>query len=714
MPRPLYFIWSTLLGLVLALTAQAAPTITRCEVGFAGAYKLGLAAPVAVEVDDAQGLTVQVVAPDNDGSPVTYSGGVVSAGGQQTVRLLTRVGRSGAPIIVRLMDGGRVAHELEFNVDAQGDSLRTGLSPTSRLLVEVTSQKSLLLGAADSDATTAVVPRLADLPAGWQGYEAADRLMISLSDADVLEGLSDNPAVAEAIAAWVEAGGRLVLVGAAAAEQALGDKGPLRDLAPGGFDKLVPLPDPSPIERYASANEPIGGGRRLAIPVARLSAVDGRIEAYAGGRPEELPLVIRQPRGLGEVVFVAFDLRSGPLADWKATPELVARVAGIESNRGAPVGRSSGALVTAGYTDLSGALQQRLGSRFTGVANVSMLTIVTVAIFYLLLIGPIDYFLLNRSPGRFAAAWVTFPAIVLLFAGAAWLVAGRLGGGESRVNTVELVDFDTASGVVRGTLWAQAYSPTAARHEVSLEARLPSGGKVADADSQVTWLGLPGRGLGGLERSATTLAAEGAAYEQTDEKLLGLPIGVRSTKSLLARWTTRLPAGGAESIGSQLTSLDVGLLDGVVVNNTGAKLLGCWLVHGEWAWRLGDLPAGGAISLGEARAPIKLTTLVQRDYLTAPGATTRGRPADIGDLGADGLLALMMFTRALGPRLTVLGNDFQSFTDLSPAIEQGRAVLVATAAARKSDLLSNGQPWAESTEEDRVYYRFVMPVDGQR
>lgn len=699
--------------------AFAEPAIVSCEVGIGGAYKLGLWAPVRVEVNDAAGLTIEVVTPDNDGSPVSYFSQQVEEAASRRVEMITRVGRANAPVIVRLTDAGQTVAERRFEI-ARGSKLEerqavtAGLSPTTRLVVEVTSQEACSIAYPDDRPAQHITLRqLADLPTDVSGYEAIDRLVISLENASVLGAVEADSPVVAALTTWVELGGRLVFVGATAAEQAFGNQGPLRQLAPGVYDRTIKLSDASPIERYVSADEPIGGGRRVALPVARLDQPRGRIELHGGGKPTDLPIVIRQMRGLGEVAFLAINPVAEPFASWIATPQLLARVAGMQKRRSVSGRSSEAGLVTSGYTDLSGALQQQLGAQFVGVQSVSMLAIVALVLAYLALIGPIDYYLLNRSKwrkssARFAAAWITFPAMVLLFGGGAWWLAEQLRSDGPRVNSVELVDFDTATGIVRSTMWAQAYSPTASRHTVSIAARWPNGTPVSPEASQVTWLGLPGRGLGGLERSATALTAPGAEYRQQVSSLTGLPINVRSSKMLLAGWNTRLPVGGTQSVEAELTAPNTGVLEGVVVNNTGATLKGCWLVHGEWAWRLGDLREDAAIAIGDARAPIRLTTLVDRDF--TPDSKSRS-----SQLGIDALMPRMMFTDALGgPRYTGLPNHFQSFTDLSFAVRQGRALLIARGTSRGSELLSDDKSWADPTEDNAVYYRFVLEVDSDK
>ncbi|MEM8865905.1 MAG: hypothetical protein AAGF31_10215 [Planctomycetota bacterium] len=711
--------------------AWGKPQILGCQLGFDGDHKLGKWAPVRVQTDGAADLTVDVVAPDSDGVAVTYPLTSLENGAGELAQGVIRVGRRDAPLTVRLRDGQGTVASRTFSAsdNSTNDAIRGGLSPTDRLVVELTASTDSVAAAIPSDdrpTRVAVIDQADLLPLVPAGYESVDALVISLTSATNLTERLPDARQADALVKWVEAGGRLILVGAAGAKQAFAAESPLSKLAPGVFDEVVTLTDPTPIERYINADQPIGGGRRVAIPVARLANVRGRIEVYAGGKATDLPIVIRQRRGFGEVVFLAIDPSAGPLTEWKGKADFLARASGITNETtGLRADQPSGALVTSGYTDLSGALQQRLGARFSGVTTTPMLAIVAAAVVYLLLLGPVDYFLLERGIGRFGAAWITLPVILFLFGGGAYWLSHRLAGQEPRVNQIELVDHDLPSGVVRGTLWAQAYSPAATKQQVSLAPRWPDGTPVADARTEVTWLGLPGRGLGGLERSAGAGIAHDARYQQVANlsAVRGLPINVRSTKSLIASWHARTDPGGANAIDATLASPGAGVLEGLLVNNTRAKLEECWLGYGDWAWRLGTIADGAAVAPEEARAPIKLKTLVRRDYLSDNNEigvrpTDRVPTVEIQDLDLDALLHLMMFTEALGgPAFTGLPNHFQGFTDLSTALDQGRAVLVARVAPqegkRGSELLRNGDAWAEPTAIDRAYYRFVLEVESE-
>ena len=51
------------------------------------------------------------------------------------------------------------------------------------------------------------------------------------------------------------------------------------------------------------------------------------------------------------------------------------------------------------------------------------------------------------------------------------MLAYALKGSELRVNQVDLVDFDAATGLVRGTSWVNLFSPASEAYDLSLDPR---------------------------------------------------------------------------------------------------------------------------------------------------------------------------------------------------------------------------------------------------
>ena len=79
---------------------------------------------------------------------------------------------------------------------------------------------------------------------------------------------------------------------------------------------------------------------------------------------------------------------------------------------------------------------------FEGVPVISFGWVALFILFYILLVGPIDYFVLKRLFKRLELTWITFPLIVIVVSVVAYLAAYYSKGDDLRVNKVDLVQID--------------------------------------------------------------------------------------------------------------------------------------------------------------------------------------------------------------------------------------------------------------------------------
>ena len=286
---------------------------------------------------------------------------------------------------------------------------------------------------------------------------------------------------------------------------------------------------------------PLAAGQSLRTP--QLTGVEGIVEA----READLPLVVRQGRGFGQILFLAAELDQPPLNRWNDAPLLMAKLLDWPTSRSGQSEEASGGL-TFGYTDMAGQLRNAL-DHFDGVRLTPFWVVAALAVAYLLLIGPGDYFFLRKIVGRMAWTWFTFPAAVLIVGAAAYLLAHRLKGDEFRVNQVDLVDVDAASGHVRGTSWMNVFSPQTQTYDFSVQPWVPSGEPTSGPATPMAWLGLPGRGLGGMDPQTSDPVAWSGRYDFTPglTQMRGVPIPTWSTRSLTARWSGSAATPGVKA-----------------------------------------------------------------------------------------------------------------------------------------------------------------------
>lgn len=706
----------------------AAPSaaVNRVSIGIADHFKIGHWTEVRVQDElkvDAEGAEVSVTTLDNDGVLTTSSSSLAgnAADRERRKSVYTKVGRAGAPIEVSLTDSAATRQFDVLQAPGRGDGgyvelpavaeLLLFMGPWAPELLESYTQRNPTTGRITRK--SAVVENAGQLPERWYGYNGVDVVVMTIGDGEKLsatvEQLAADETKLQALSRWVELGGRLVIFCSGEhAAAVFGEGGAMASLLPGTLAGAVRLPETGRLEHYAGSEVPIGGrGARGAILVPELSDVEDEIELFEGRAGAVLPLVVRSPRGLGEVTFVGVELSRHPLDEWPARGAFLQAV--LRPYLHDEVSSTAQTLVTSGYNDLSGALRQRMGRSFAGVRTTTFTMVTLLAAGYLLVLGPLDYFVVRRWLKRNMVAWLTFPLIVLLFGGMALALVDwrHAGGGGRRVNQLELVDIDLTTGLARGTLWSAVYSPVAERIDLRLEVKSPA---VQDGATDVllSFWGLPGAGIGGTQASGleVPIAKVGYHYAEGLSELHGVPILTSGTKSLLGQWT----ATASPIIVADLIEED-GLPAGTIENRTGRPLRNVRLLYNDWGFWLGNIGADGRVTVGDEQTPRRVKTIVTQEAL---GRSRRGEQAAFFADRATikELVNLMMFYEAAGGfAFAQLPNQFQSSSDLSRTMTLGRAVLVAEVETEGSRLVdaTSGDAIGDA-ESAGVIYRFVLPV----
>ncbi len=721
--------------------AQSRPKIERAELGFNGRYKVGCWTPLRLELKGgAKPLTVvaEVSLPDSDGllAVVTSPPLRLSAGERTVTPMLVRIGQLDSPVKIRLLHvpSGKVVAKKVFKTvyDIDEGGVMSGEPATVRMIVEVGPSH---LGAASMEAEkesqqwysqniVSRVPSPLQLPSHWLAYEAVDTLLLSASDRDAWAGLRpDDPRIG-ALCEWVEMGGRVVLFCGRNSDQVLGPGGPLARLAPGEFRQMETIDDFRKLEAYVGAGVPIPRRSQLRLAVPRLAHVRGDVELELGSGETGLPLIVRARQGLGQVVFVAMDADQAPLRHWKSRGKLVDKLLAF-GNDDLPKDTETNYYYGA-TNDLSAAVSQRLDQELesSGIKTPPFLAIAGLVVLYILLIGPGDYFFVKHVLKRMEATWVTFPLIVLTTCLAAYGYADYLKGNDLRINQVELLDIDCTTGLARGTMWTHLFSPSPERYSLTLDARTPSGDLTKPKEATVAWLGRPGEGLGGMNADAGTSFGRAAYAWSTDRSVIrGMPIEVWSTKTFATRWQGQT----TDTIDATLAPNGTGGVVGDLVNQSGVDLIGCKLVYGRWAWRIGDLAAGATATIkppgaaSSSEGPRNLRAAFEQDHHFQIGKgdyyeqQTLFQKVDLA-----GLTEMMMFHDALGGyRRTYQRNRYQHFVDLSRALDGDTAMLLGRVAAPRSELARlDSQGKSESMRGDKdlyvTLYRFLLPVTKGR
>jgi len=738
------------LALLLALSIAAAvqaqemkpPEFVAVRVGFADRYKVGLWTPIEVtlrggsspvigrvraSLGDSDGLNCSFDAPEN----------CQLLPGQETkVLLYVRFGHEASTLSLELLDRRTIlaAKTVDSTGSPTNDQFGDALRPGQRLIVSVGKSSSGLekaLPGTQGQAArnvVATVDSLARLPTRWQGYEGVDIVVISTSKPEVFEKISPRNARIEALEQWIRMGGTLVLCAGSHAEEALHAGSPLAKFVPGHFEKTMLLRQTSGWETFAKSVNPIPPpkpGEKVELSTAKLADVQGKIVAHEA----DIPLVIRKPQGLGQVVFVATDLDRGPIRDWTDRSLLVAAILNLPANEQA--GATDDPVQSYGYNDLAGQLRSALDLP-RDVHLVPFFVVALLVIVYILLIGPGDYFLLRRLGRGMQWTWITFPTIVVLFALGAYLAAYWLKGDQLRVSQIDLVDID-AEGTARGASWFSIFSPRGESFDLSMRPRLPDGQPPTETSASLAWLGKAGNEFNGMysrdTQNSAPLWSQGYSIASSLDAIRGAPIQVWASKSFTHRWLGHSPDLG----------LDVSLKDderqlsGTITNRLkgsdpqtgkGVAFSHCFLAYDSWAYAIGELRPGESVEIGSTTRRVSLNSFIS-DFAESPAAKAAYGPYDRSSRDMLYVLQNMMFYDAAGGRKrTGMANDYQGFADLSGLLETGRAILVAMppqdGSCRGSDLLrgpvpkpgesDSRQPLGNALDRHTTIYRFILPV----
>ncbi|WCJ60660.1 hypothetical protein NXS98_05910 [Fontisphaera persica] len=222
-----------------------------------------------------------------------------------------------------------------------------------------------------------------------------------------------------------------------------------------GFEE-VPLPDATPT---------VSGGVVLG------EVTEGRVMAESKGRP----LMITAKRGRGLLTVLTFAPETEPFRSWPHRRHFFAKL--LEINplffyQGKIANPASVQIYHNGFID--GIMGQIIDSR--QIRQLPLGWMVVLLMGYLVVIGPVDYFLLRRLK-RPMLTWITFPAYVAMFSALIYWVGYKLRAGEMEWNEVHVADVhprEQGGAQLRAWNFIGAYAPANVTYQVASSAPVAS------------------------------------------------------------------------------------------------------------------------------------------------------------------------------------------------------------------------------------------------
>lgn len=724
----LTFTWSVPLHAQTELPNQPA-ILPPLKVGIEAHYKLGMWTPIAVKLYNGSSEKIignaSVIAVDGDEAPcrVVYPLPIELAPGQtREIFLYTMIGRSGP--------GVEAVFDYQTSSGSAGQAtLTTSPFTTENLIPDpmhlrqplvVTLGSSLGLPSmieaeawkdfSEPQVVTIDNPQL--LPDRWYGYQAVDWLVLTDTEPDLYNQLSD--AQVQAILEWTQQGGKVLCTVGVNAPTVMNRDQLIGRLAPGRFQRMYTLTNSRAIEQFLTGEATklfTAPSHDLTVPV--LEEIRGRVLADENA----IPLIVQGTHGFGQVRFVGMDLGDPLIRGWKSQANFFSRLFdwGELRQTSGELEIASQQVMTERISDMSSALRVGL-EQFEGIKLVPFFLVAVLIGIYILLIGPVDYFFVKKVLGRMEYTWITFPVIVIAVSIGAFYLAAWLKGDQVRVNYATIVDIDAQRGSLRGTSWMNLYSPRTNRYDLAFRSELSESESKSAPNLQFSWLGLAEtNALGGMGNQLALEVARGEGYmmDLPNGSLRDVPIQVASTKAFTSRWSQPSENLVEVEIQTEKGRFSEELEEITLISHLPITLTDCSFLYGDQRYAIEKLEPGVPLTVNlprDDRQPLadwlKGTRLVQQGEEFEQQSTTYERTD--GDVPRN--LYLMMFYEAVaGQTYTNLTHEFQPFVDMSHHLNAGAGILVGRSAQPAAELYQNDKP-LDAVNTHHTYYRILVSL----
>lgn len=445
---------------------------------------------------------------------------------------------------------------------------------------------------------------ISQLPDRWIGYDAVDVVVLTTGKREFVLQLAQDSETPRrnALLEWVRRGGQLILSAGRNKQEVaqLLSRMPLLDVKVTGSEVVKGLPvlsnqwseriNLTPLEQVEIATVEVGKSVNVLV------------------RDAKKPILMQSSCGLGRVLLVAFDLDTPPFTSWdgnesfwvrmqrEVSPYLPTRQAGRPAG-GPGAARPGWNMGEEGKFDIRAELKRGL-EMFEEVPTISFGWVALFLLFYILLVGPLDYFVLKKVFKRLEWTWFTFPLTVLVVSVAAYVTAYSLKGDELRINKIDLVEVDLHQpNQIYGSSWFTLFSPRVASYTIGLEAAQEQWTAQSDQGGIRPVVTLLEVGDRGFRAGSQELFRKPYEYAEEEAGMLRVPIPVWSTRSFMANWRAAVkakapPVGITDDVGPLRRSRDGKGLVGRITNNLAVRLMDVTLIYREKRYNLEHLEPG--------------------------------------------------------------------------------------------------------------------------
>lgn len=398
------------------------------------------------------------------------------------------------------------------------------------------------------------VKLLPDRPAAYEGVD-----LLVVSD---LSPASANPKALGALAMWVASGGTLVVSGGP--NYRLLQDPFYADLLPVRVTGTANLAGAVDLRTIGKSNFPAGA---VAVTQGQPKQGIARVLVSEG----ETPLVVERSYGAGRVVFLALDYLSPPFRDWNGQTDFWKSF--LTSGGPAPMVRSVSSLLSNqqpnqyAYNSSWDVMQSSIAAVVTQSPSVQTPSFNTIGLFllaYLIVLAPVNYFVL-RKKRRLELAWVSTPAIVLVFSLGAYAIGYTMKGGSLSLREATFIEATSGARYARALTCASLFSPARRSYDIEINDPLSLSQVISTDESEQ----FP------------------EAYVAESSTIGPIPMAMWSSKTFES-------SSGVDLGGPLVANLTLNgrRLEGTIRNNTGMSFDTCTVYFGGGSCALGGLPKG--------------------------------------------------------------------------------------------------------------------------
>ncbi len=370
------------------------------------------------------------------------------------------------------------------------------------------------------------------LPDSWLGWDGVDAVV--LADANFVAASQQS---LDALLQWVRLGGALIVPGGAQAPQMA--TSPITNFLPIEVSGTATLPGLADLQAWTGL--PIE--QRLVLVAA------GRLAPGASllcGSPEQ-PIIAVGKVGLGRVAMTAFDYCADPVKYWDGQTAMWQRL----------LAQTPANLTSTDRAETTEPWQPDVtletAAAYTPSASFPPLWVLLGFLgAYLIALVPVNHAVLKRMDRR-ELAWLTAPAIAIIFTLGAYGVGYTIRGNSVIFNRLGIIETAPNTGLARGRGYVSIFSPSRHKYDLLLEGLAASAREIGVMNER--------------PRAAATV------FYGPNPKVAGLPVNMWTSRALCVEFTADLKDG----IGGYL-EFDGATLKATVENNTGLTLRECRLL----------------------------------------------------------------------------------------------------------------------------------------